>query len=59
MLKKPQTQKQKSKPAETSKKENPKPADKLRRTSKEKDIELSEKELGKVTGGAIYMKWDG
>ena len=28
-----------------------KPADKLLKTSKKKDIELTEKELGQVTGG--------
>jgi hypothetical protein len=42
MLKKPKKQNQKSKPA-----------DSLLKTSKKKDIELTEKELGKVTGGAV------
>jgi hypothetical protein len=32
-------------------KQKPKPADTPLKTSKKKDIELTEKELGKVTGG--------
>jgi hypothetical protein len=32
-------------------KQNPKPADTLLKTSRKKDIELTEKELGKIAGG--------
>jgi hypothetical protein len=38
-------------------KRKPNPADSLPKTSKKKDIELTEQELGKVTGGGIYMKY--
>ena len=34
-------------------KRKPKPADSLLKTSKKKDIELTEKELDKVTGGQV------
>jgi hypothetical protein len=34
-------------------KRNQKPADSVLKTSKKKDIELTEKELGKVTGGLV------
>ena len=38
-----------------------KPADDLLKTSKKKDIELTEKELGKVSGGQVdmFLKLDG
>jgi hypothetical protein len=35
----------------TKKQKRPKSADTILKTSKKKDIELTEKELGKVTGG--------
>jgi hypothetical protein len=37
-------------------KRKPRPADTLLKTSKKKDIELTEKELGRVAGG--YFRWD-
>jgi hypothetical protein len=36
-------------------KRKPKPADALLKTSKKKDIELTEKELGKVGGGFSHL----
>jgi bacteriocin-like protein len=38
-----------------TKMQKPKPADALLKTSRKKDIELTEKELDKVTGGAVDM----
>ena len=37
-------------------KQKSKPTDALLRTSKKKDIELTEKELGKVSGGTVIEK---
>jgi hypothetical protein len=37
-----------------TRKQQPKPADALLKTSRKKDIELTEKELGKVSGGVGF-----
>jgi hypothetical protein len=41
----------------TKKQKRPKSTDTLLKTNKKKDIELTEKELGKVSAGGVHIKY--
>jgi bacteriocin-like protein len=60
MLRPPAHEKRSNEMRRKTRKQPPKvSSDYLLKTSKKKDIELTEKELDKVSGGGIYMKYKG